>query len=70
MSEGEKYNFYVHSEIKEKVVIINITATNAEYMHVFLRQFLIIYKVTYCSRPFIPKFLRSFDTQIRSLNTI
>ena len=25
MGEGEKYNFYVHSDIKEKVVIINIT---------------------------------------------
>ena len=27
MGEGEKYNFYVHSDIKEKVVIINITPT-------------------------------------------
>ena len=25
MGEGEKYNFYVHSDIKKKVVIINIT---------------------------------------------
>ena len=25
MGEGEKYDFYVHSDIKEKVVIINIT---------------------------------------------
>ena len=29
MGEGEKYNFYVHSDIKEKVVIINITPTHA-----------------------------------------
>ena len=28
MGEGEKYNFYVHSDIKEKVVIINITPIN------------------------------------------
>ena len=27
MGEGEKYNFYVHSDIKEKVVIINIYFT-------------------------------------------
>ena len=25
MGEGEKYNFYVQSDIKEKVLIINIT---------------------------------------------
>ena len=31
MGEGEKYNFYVHSDIKEKVVIINITPTHAVY---------------------------------------
>ena len=29
MGEGEKYNFYVHSDIKEKVVIINMTPTHA-----------------------------------------
>ena len=36
MGEGEKYNFYVHSDIKEKVVIINITPTHAadyQYLH-------------------------------------
>ena len=31
--EGEKYNFYVHSDIKEKVVIINITPTYAADYH-------------------------------------
>ena len=29
MGEGEKYNFYVHSDIKENFVIINITPTHA-----------------------------------------
>ena len=29
MGEGEKYNFYVHSDIKGKVVIINITPIHA-----------------------------------------
>ena len=31
MGEGEKYNFYVHSDIKEKVVIINISPTHVLY---------------------------------------
>ena len=29
MGEGEKYNFYVHSDFKEKIVIINIIPTHA-----------------------------------------
>ena len=29
MGEGEKYNFIVHGDIKEKVLIINITPTHA-----------------------------------------
>ena len=32
MGEGEKYNFYVQSDIKEKVVIIYITPTHAGYL--------------------------------------
>ena len=33
IGEGEKYNFYGHSDIKEKVVIINITP----HMHQTIR---------------------------------
>ena len=29
MGEREKYNFYVHSDIKEKVAIINTTPTQS-----------------------------------------
>ena len=38
MGEAEKYNFYVHSDIKEKVVIINITPPMQE-LFIFQWQF-------------------------------